>query len=117
MPSKRGVDVAGEREAVTESAAAAVRRLGEAADPDRDLPARPGVDAGPLEAIEPPLERDQRFGPQPAQQLDLLVETGTAGGEVLTQGVVLDVVPSRPDAETDPLARQQVGVGGLLGDE
>ena len=112
-----GVDVAGEREAVAEPAAPPVRRLGEAPDPDRDQPPRSRVDAGSLEAIEATLERDQRLRPQVAQQLDLLVQSRAPSGEVLAQGVVLDVVPPGADSEPDPLAREQVGVGGLLGDE
>ena len=76
-----------------------------------------GMDVAPVHAVELALEADQRLRPQSAEVGDLLVEPLAAGREVLPEGVVLDVVPPGPDAEPQPLAAQQVEVGGLAGDE
>ena len=55
-------------------AARSQRRLAAAAEPDRDRAGRAGGDAGPVDAVEPAPVVHDRLRPQPAQQLDLLVE-------------------------------------------
>ena len=69
--------------------------------------------AGAVDAVEATVERDDRFGPQPAQQLDLFLLARAARFEVLSERLVLDVVPPDADAETNPSARQHVEVGDL----
>jgi hypothetical protein len=55
--------------------------------------------------------------PELAQEVDLLVQARAAGMEILSEGFVFDIVPSGSDAEPEALARQQVEVGGLLGQQ
>ena len=50
---------------------------------------------------------------KPAKQLDLLLLPGAAGTEVLPEGLVLDVVPADPHAETQPTAGQEIDIGRL----
>ena len=67
-----------------------------------------------VDAVEAALKAHQGLAPVAAQQLDLFVGAGAARGEVLPEGVVLDVVPAHPDAKAETLSRKQVEVGDLL---
>ena len=44
-------------------------------------------------------EVDNGFGEQAAEQLDLFFLSGAAGMEVLSEGLVLDVVPAVADTQ------------------
>ena len=62
-------------------------------------------------------EVDHGLGPQPPQDLDLLLGAPAAVPEVLAERLELDVVPAEPDAEAQPPAGEQVDLGRLLGDQ
>ena len=64
-----------------------------------------------------PVEVDDRLGPEAAEHLDLLLRAPSAVPEVLAERLELDVVPAQADSEPEPPAREQVDLGGLLGDE
>jgi hypothetical protein len=104
--------------AVGEPAGPPVRGGRLAAEPDRDRPLhRHRREPGAGHPLVRAAERDARLGPQPAQQLDLLLDPAASGGEVLAERLVLDLVPAEPDAEPELAAGQQVDLRGLLGDE
>ena len=105
-------------EAVREASRAPERRLGGAADPDRDRPLDgERVDPGARDAVPAALEVDDRLGPEPAHHLDLLLRAPAAVAEVLAERLELDEVPAEPDAEPEVPAREDVDLGRLLRDE
>ena len=55
--------------------------------------------------------------PQRPHDLDLLLRAAAAVVEILVEPGELDLVPTDPDAEPEPPARQHIETGGLLGDE
>ena len=57
------------------------------------------------------------FGPQPAEELDLLLTPDAAVGEVLAERLVLDGVPPDADAEAEPAFGEEVDLRRLLGDQ
>src|SRR4051812_7945343 len=113
FPGSGGVvDTAAEEdEAVREAGGPVERLLTRSAKPDRDGPRRLGHERGPVHPIEAPREVHNRFCPQPAQQLDLLLLPDAAGTEVLPQGLVLDVVPAHPNAQAQPTTGQEIDIG------
>jgi hypothetical protein len=70
------------------------------AEEDRDRPRRQRVDPDPIEVVELAVERDQRLAPEPAQQLDLLLEPVPTAVEVGLESFILGGVP--PGADGDP---------------
>ena len=119
--SFRGVDQSfrppGEDEAVADAGSAAQRRLLEAAEPDRDLPAGPREDRGPVDPVPLTPVVEQRLGPETTEQVDLFLAALPFVREVLVQRFVLDVVPAEPDTQAQPAAREEVELGSLLRDE
>jgi hypothetical protein len=91
------------------------RRLG-TPDPDRNrLLHRQGVEPCVGNAIPLALERDQRVGPQPAQQPNLLRLPAATRVEVDAQRLVLDFVPANADTQPQPPTAEHIDRGRLLG--
>src|SRR5713226_650970 len=89
-----------------------------APEPDRDgTPNGQGIDAGIVDDVVRALVRDERLGPELAQDLDLLLDTAPTRPELFAERVVLDVVPADADAEAQAASAQDVDLGGLLGHE
>ena len=108
------VDAATEEdEAVREPGGPVERRFAGSTEPDRDGPRRLRHECGSVDPVEAAREVDDRFGEQPAKQLDLLLLPGAAGTEVLPEGLVLDVVPADPHTEAQPTAGQEIDIGRL----
>ena len=72
-----------------------------------------GTSAGAVDPIEAAREVDNRFGEQPAKQLDLFLLACPSGTKVLSQGFVLDLAPADANAQSKPTSRQQVDISGL----
>ena len=102
------------RPAVREAPDAIEDTAGHPAHPDRDRPLRAGVDSRIAHPVEAPLECEQRLLPEPAQEPHLLLDAASPRAEVLTERLVLDVVPAVPDAEDQPAAGEQVDLRRLL---
>ena len=115
LPGVDGVvDAATEEdEAVREPGGPVERRFARSTKPDRDGPRRLRHECGSVDPVEAAREVDDRFGEQPAKQLDLLLLPGAAGTEVLPEGLVLDVVPADPHTEAQPTAGQEIDIGRL----
>ena len=60
---------------------------------------------------------DDGFGPEQAQDVDLLGDAAAARVEVFAESLVLKGVPADGDAETQAPGREDVYLRGLLGDE
>ena len=73
------------------------------------------VDAGSLHRVELAFEVDQFLGPELVEQLDLFLEAPSPGAEILAESLELNLVPAHPHPQGEPLARQKVQGGGLLG--
>lgn len=67
--------------------------------------------------MEIPLEGRRVLRPQRPEDFELLVDPGAAPLEVFAQGDVLQRVPADADTQPEPPIREQVDMGGLLGDE
>lgn len=106
-----------EEEAVARLGTPPQRGIAEPPDPERDRFGRAREDPGAGDRVELAVEADDGLRPQPTQQFDLFVRSSATGVEVLTEGVVLDPVPAHPDADTEPVARQDRDVGGLPGEQ
>ena len=63
------------------------------------------------------VEVDELFGPERAQQRDLLLDAAAAVVEVLAERLELDGVPADADAEPQAAAGEHVDLRRLLGDE
>ena len=112
------VDAATEEdEAVREPGGPVERRFTGSTKPNRDGPRRLRHECGSVNPVEAAREVDDRFGEQPAKQLDLLLLAGAAGTEVLPERLVLNVVPADPHTEPQPTAGQKIDIGRLPSDE
>ena len=63
------------------------------------------------------MEGYQRLGPEPAQQLDLLLGAFSPDGEIGAKRLIFDIVPAHPDAEAEPAAGKEIQRRRLLGDQ
>jgi hypothetical protein len=83
--------------------------------PSTESKPRPIVttEIGSIDPVEAAREVDNRFGEQPAEQLDLLLLARAAGMEVLPEGLVLDVIPADPRSKAQATAGQEINVGRL----
>ena len=88
-----------EDEAVGEPGCPVERLFAGSAKPDRDGVRRLWYECGSVDPVEAAREVDNGFGEQAAEQLDLLFLSGAAGTEVLSEGLVLHVVPADADAQ------------------
>ena len=68
--------------------------LARSTKPDRNGARRLRHECGSVNPVEAAREVDDRFCEQPAEQPDLLLLSGATGTEVLSEGLVLDVVPA-----------------------
>ena len=64
-----------------------------------------------------PLKLTVRLRPQRPHDRDLLFRAAAAVVKILVEADKLDLVPSDPDAEPEPPAREDVETRGLFGDE
>ena len=101
---------------VGEPTHAPVGRLRRAADPDRDgLLDRHRGQPRAVHDVEGSVERQRWRGPQPSEQLDLLVEAAPSLVEALSQRLVLDGVPADAHAEPEAALGEQIHLRRLLG--
>src|ERR1035437_4135270 len=108
------VDVAAdEDEAVRETGGSIVCRLGGSTEPDRDGLRRPRHECGSVDPVEPAREVDDGFGEELAEQSDLLLLPRAASTELLTEGLVLDVVPADPNPEARWAGGEKLKIGCL----
>ena len=61
--------------------------------------ARLWYECGPVDPVEAAREVDNGFGEQAAEQLELFFLSSPRGMEVLSEGLVLDVVPADADTQ------------------
>src|ERR1700682_6750022 len=74
-----------------------------------------GEEGGPVHLVEPPLEVNNGFDEQSSKQVDLLFFACTASAEVLSEGLILDMVPADAHSEAESTSGKQIDVGGLAG--
>jgi hypothetical protein len=106
-----------ENETVREPGSPVERGLAMTSKPDRDGTRRLGHERRSVNAIEATRELDDGFCKQPAKERDLLFLPGPPGVEVLSEGIVLDVVPADPYTEAESTAGQEIDIGRLPRDE
>src|SRR5688500_18210775 len=111
------VDATTKDEAIRKSRGPLEGHFAKSTKPDRDGPRGLGQECRPANPVEAAREVDDRFSEQPPEQLDLLLLPGAAGTEVLTERLVLDVIPADSHAEAQPAAGQEINVGCLPGHE
>ena len=63
------------------------------------------------------VERHAAFGPEPAQQLDLLADPRPTVGELLAERFVLNSVPTKSNTQTKPALAEDIECRSLLGDQ
>jgi hypothetical protein len=112
IPGADGVvDAASEEyEAVRKPGRPIKCHLGSPAKPDRDRPCRLRHKCGSVNAIKPAGELDHRLCKQPAKKPYLLLLPSAARSEVLSQGLVLDVIPAHAYTEAQPSAGQKINI-------
>jgi len=74
-------------------------------------------DAHFLEIVKPPLETDEILRPEAAEHLDLLGLPRPARLPLHAERLILDMVPSDPDAEPEAPAAEEIDLRRLLGDD
>jgi hypothetical protein len=102
-----------ENEAVREANRPVERRFAGSSEPDRDRSRGLRYQCGSVDPVEAAREVDDRVGEQAAKQLDLLLLPRAARAEVLSEGLVLDVVPADAHTEAQPTAGEELNVGCL----
>src|SRR3984893_9144436 len=75
------------------------------------------IDPGIVNHVVRALVRDERVGPELAEDFDLLFDAAPARLKRLAERVVLDVVPANPNAKAQAASTQDVDLRGLLGHE
>jgi len=103
--------------AVTDARGALDDRVYASPEPDRDLAGGQRVEPGLRNAVPLPLEADRVPAPELAHERDLLFLALAPVVEVLAERLVLDRVPSGPDPQAQPAAREYIDLGCLLGHE
>ena len=87
------------------------------AEPDRDHSRRSRTDPGLVKLKEPTVVIDSSLGPQPAQNLDLLLEPRPSGARINTQRLALPGVPGDRCRDPQSVTAQIGNLGGQLGGE
>ena len=67
--------------------------------------------------VEPAVDGDAFLGPELAQHGHLFFQPFAPGGEVVSQGLVLDGVPADAQPQTEAAVADEVELGHLLGQE
>ena len=93
------------------------RLLKSAANPNGNRARRTRIDTDPIKFMPSALKRNELLGPELPHDGDLLLLPGATRLEVFVQRFVFRKVPADADTQPQALAREQIHLGGLLGDE
>ena len=88
-----------------------------AAAPDRNRLQRARVDAGAADAVPIASKANDILGPVAPQQLDLLIDTPAAIGEVWPKRFIFERIRPHRDTEPEASFAQHIDFGRLLGDQ
>lgn len=72
------------------------------------------VDPGAVDSVPVTVEVDDLFGPEPSEQLDLLLEASAAATELHAQRLEAGVLDADAESQPELSSGQDVELGGLL---